>query len=166
VVRQTKGLKVLGMAVNPVCERRIGVWSFFYLDTRYICADSHEYEYEYKCGGCARQPFHHDHSLIYCAFAIFPIWPVVPYLLWSTVSHIVESCHSRLFPLNVYLSDEALIQLNPHTHIGYMRLYQHGCYRMPWLLFAPGTTLSHLRFWALSWYIQTPWSFPGEACLL
>jgi hypothetical protein len=25
VVRQTKGLKVLGMAVNPVCERRIGV---------------------------------------------------------------------------------------------------------------------------------------------
>jgi len=25
VVRQTKGSKVLGMAVNPVCERRIGV---------------------------------------------------------------------------------------------------------------------------------------------
>jgi hypothetical protein len=25
VIRQTKGLKVLGMAVNPVCERRIGM---------------------------------------------------------------------------------------------------------------------------------------------
>ena len=28
VVRQTKGSKILGMAVNPVCERRIGVWFF------------------------------------------------------------------------------------------------------------------------------------------
>ena len=25
VIRQTKGSKVLGMAVNPICERRIGV---------------------------------------------------------------------------------------------------------------------------------------------
>jgi hypothetical protein len=25
VIRQTKGSKVLGMAVSPVCERRIGV---------------------------------------------------------------------------------------------------------------------------------------------
>jgi hypothetical protein len=25
VIRQTKGSKVLGMAVNPVCERRLGM---------------------------------------------------------------------------------------------------------------------------------------------
>jgi hypothetical protein len=50
-----------------------------------------------------------------------PIPPVVPYLLRSTVSCITESYHGRLVPWNVYLSDEVLIQLSPHTDIGYVR---------------------------------------------
>lgn len=41
VVRQTKGLKVLGMAVSPVCEKRIGMGFLCYLNASYICADYH-----------------------------------------------------------------------------------------------------------------------------
>jgi hypothetical protein len=41
VIRQTKGSKVLGMAVNPVCERRIGVWFFCYVNSHYISGNYH-----------------------------------------------------------------------------------------------------------------------------
>jgi hypothetical protein len=74
------------------------------------------YEYEYKWGGCTRRPFHCDHLLIYCAFPIFSILFVVPHLPWSTVSCITKSYYCRLVPLNVYLSDEVLVQLSLHTH--------------------------------------------------
>jgi hypothetical protein len=41
-----------------------------------------------------------------------------------------------------YLSDEVfIIQLNPNIHIGHVRLFQLSCYHIPWLLYAPSTTL-------------------------
>jgi hypothetical protein len=54
---------------------------------------------------------------------IFFILPVIPYLVWSTVSYIMESHHICLIPWYVYLSDEISIQLKSHTHIGYVRLF-------------------------------------------
>jgi hypothetical protein len=101
-----------------------------------------------KWGGRLRQPFHRDHFLIYYAFPIFSIPPVVLHLLWSTVSCTMESYHGCLVPWYVYLIDEILIQLNAHTHIGH-----------------PGTTLSCPSFLGflvvlLDNLVPSRWSLP------
>jgi hypothetical protein len=56
-----------------------------------------------------------DPTLNLLCMPIVFILPVVPYLLRSAVSCLTESHHNRSVPWNVYLSDEILIQLKPHT---------------------------------------------------
>jgi hypothetical protein len=47
---------------------------------------------------------------------------------YCTLSCIMESYRGRLVPWNVYIGDKILIQLNPHTHMGHVRLFRLGCY--------------------------------------
>jgi hypothetical protein len=122
-------------------------------------------DYEYEWGGQARQPLHHDNFLICCAFTISSLPPVVPYLQRSTISCIKEPYHGHLVPWNVYISDEVLIQLNPHTHIRYVSLFRLGCFFTTRSLYASGTALPRTSSWASSWYLQTTWSYLREAFL-
>jgi hypothetical protein len=47
-------------------------------------------EYEYKWGGRARQPLHHNPFMKCYAFPIFNILPVVPYPLRSTLQYLAQ----------------------------------------------------------------------------
>jgi hypothetical protein len=95
---------------------------------------------------------------------LFSIPPVGPYPIRSKISCTTEYYHGRVVPRNFYLSDYVLIQQSPHTHIRHVRLFRLGCYLKP-PLHAQGSVLPRLSFWASSWYFQTSWSSPGEACL-
>jgi hypothetical protein len=73
------------VAVAIVCLTMPFQWLSLYS----IKVQKHEYEW----GGCTRWALHRNHFLIYCAFPILSIPPVVPDLVRSTVSCITESSH-------------------------------------------------------------------------
>jgi hypothetical protein len=122
-----------------------------------------DYDCEHKGGGSGRRPLHRIFwSIVHSQLLSIP--PVGPYPIRSKLSCTTEYYHGRLVPRNFYLSDYVLIQQSPHTHIRHVRPFRLGCYLKP-PLHAHGSVLPRLSFWASSWYFQTSWSSPDEACL-
>jgi hypothetical protein len=90
--------------------------------------------------------FHRNNFLILLCALISFTPTVVPCFIRSTVSYKAESLNCRLVSWNVCPTDEILIQLGPHRHVGCVRLflYRYGAFHKWGRLLFPVLTGSPL----------------------